>query len=80
MPEGLEGILRDRGEKADLSTVTLGPRGEWFLRTRNGKMYWGNASEEFDGLMEDLEDSSRSPFFVDFGDYGSYFVSHDRAE
>jgi hypothetical protein len=43
-------------------------------------MYWGNASEEFDGLMEDLEDSSRSPFFVDFGDYGSYFVSHDRAE
>jgi len=80
MPEGLVGILRDRGEKADLSTVTLGPRGEWFLRTRNGKMYWGNASEEFDGLMEDLEDSSRSPFFVDFGDYGSYFVSHDRAE
>lgn len=77
IPEGLESILQDRGSRADLETVTLGPGGEWFLQARNGKMWWGGASEEFDEFMEDLEESGRIPRFVDFGDYGSYFVTHE---
>ena len=77
IPEGLESILTDRGSRADLDTVTLGPGGEWFLKARNGKMWWGGASEGFDELMEDLEESGRIPRFVDFGDYGSYFVTHE---
>ena len=77
IPEGLERLLQDRRSKADLETVTLGPSGEWFVKARNGKMWWGGTSDDFDELMDYLEESERSPTFVDFGQYNAYFVTHE---
>jgi hypothetical protein len=77
IPEGLEALLQDRRSKADLDTVTLGPSGEWFMRARNGRMWWGGTSEDFDELMDYLEESGRTPTSVDFGEYSAYFVTHE---
>lgn len=77
IPEGLEEKLTDRGDMADLICVTLGPSGEWFLKARNGRMWWGDVSEELDELMDELKEEGRVPCYVDFGEYGSYFVAHD---
>ena len=51
--------------------------GEWFVKGRNGKMWWGGTSDDFDDLMDFLEESERSPTFVDFGQYNAYFVTHE---
>ena len=51
--------------------------GEWFVKGRNGKMWWGGTSDDFDDLMDYLEESERSPTFVDFGQYNAYFVTHE---
>lgn len=77
IPDGLEEKLTERGDMADLICVTLGPSGEWFLKARNGRMWWGDVSEELDELMDELKEEGRIPCYVDFGEYGSYFVAHD---
>lgn len=51
--------------------------GEWFVKGRDGKMWWGGTSDDFDDLMDYLEESERSPTFVDFGQYNAYFVTHE---
>ena len=40
-------------------------------------MWWGGTSDDFDDLMDYLEESERSPTFVDFGQYNAYFVTHE---
>ena len=77
IPEGLEALLQDRRSKADLETVTLGASGEWFVKAKNWRMWWGGTSDDFDELMDYLEESERSPTFVDFGQYNAYFVTHE---
>ena len=57
--------------------IYLQPSGEWFVKGRNGKMWWGGTSDDFDDLMDYLEESERSPTFVDFGQYNAYFVTHE---
>jgi hypothetical protein len=80
IPDALEDKLADRADRADLVCVTLGPKGEWFLRAENGRMWWGGISSELDQLIQDLLESGNYLSFIDFGDDGSYFVSYDDAE
>mmetsp|Transcript_17579 Transcript_17579/g.26640 ORF Transcript_17579/g.26640 Transcript_17579/m.26640 type:complete len:391 (-) Transcript_17579:66-1238(-) len=77
IPPDLIKKLHDREERPDLVCVTLGPRGEWFLRTENGRLWWGGISDELDELVESLLESDRYLNFLDFGDDGSYFLSYD---
>ena len=77
IPSGLEEKLQARGEVPDLACCTLGPEGEWFLKAKNGRMWWGEVSEELDDLMDELKEDGRIPCFLDFGEFGSYFVAHD---
>jgi hypothetical protein len=55
----------------------LGPSGEWFLRARNGRLWWGGTSEEMDNSIQELLDAGHYLNFLDFGEEGSYFISYD---
>lgn len=62
---------------SSIMCITLGPSGEWFLRTESGHMEWGGISEEMDEAVQQLlEDGHRLNYF-DFGEDLSYFVSYD---
>ena len=77
IPEELQLKLENREERADLRCVNLGPAGEWFLRAKNGRMWWGGISEEMDQSIQILLDDGHSLSFLDFGEAGSYFISYD---
>ena len=77
VPKDLLDKLEARKDKPDLVCVTLGPNGEWFLRARNGRMWWGNISEELDEMIQNLLESDRYLNFIDFGDDSTYFLSYD---
>lgn len=77
IPADLESKLEDRDDRADLRCVNLGPAGEWFLRARNGRMWWGGISEEMDQSIQALLDDGHCLSFLDFGESGSYFISYD---
>jgi hypothetical protein len=64
-------------EVDNLMCVTMGPRGEWFMRTENGRLFWGGISDELHELVQSLLEHNRYLNFMDFGEEGSYFVSHD---
>ena len=80
VPAGLEGELRrQRDAGRPLSCVSLGPAGEWFLRSAagDGQVRWGGAGSELDGALRRLIAAGRAVYFVDFGENSSYFVSYD---
>jgi hypothetical protein len=77
LPKDLIAKLKERSERPDLVCVTLGPKGEWFLRTENGRLWWGGIGEDLDDLIQSLLESDRYLNFLDFGEDGSYFVSYD---
>eukprot|EP00927_Polykrikos_kofoidii_P077206 TRINITY_DN74174_c0_g1_i1.p1 TRINITY_DN74174_c0_g1~~TRINITY_DN74174_c0_g1_i1.p1 ORF type:complete len:430 (-),score=54.07 TRINITY_DN74174_c0_g1_i1:90-1265(-) len=41
IPSGLAALMSERRNKSDLDFVSIGPTGEWFLRARNGRAWWG---------------------------------------
>jgi hypothetical protein len=55
----------------------MGPKGEWFMRTENGRLFWGGISRELDELIQSLLEQDRYLNFMDFGEDGSYFLSYD---
>jgi hypothetical protein len=77
IPEELEEKLKGREDRPDLKCVNLGPDGEWFLRARNGRLWWGGISDEMDESLQSLMDDGHCCNFLDFGDDGSYFISYD---
>lgn len=77
IPEELEEKLADRGDRPDLSCVNLGPNGEWFLRARNGRLWWGGISHELDTAIQELLAAGNYLNFLNFGEDGSYLVTYD---
>jgi hypothetical protein len=77
IPTDLVARLSARQEHALLSVVNLGPSGEWFLRSHDGRVGWGGVSIEMDEAVQDLLDDGHSINFLDFGENSSYFVSYD---
>jgi hypothetical protein len=77
IPESLEDKLASRDDRADLSIVNLGPSGEWFLKAKNGRMWWSGISNELDKVIAKILDSGNFLHNVDFGSDKSYFVSYD---
>jgi len=69
--------LKERGNLPDLVCVTLGPKGEWFLRAGNGRMWWGGISSELDELIQNLLKEDRYLNFLDFGEDGTFFLTYD---
>lgn len=77
IPESLEEKLASRDDKADLVAVNLGPGGEWFIKARNGRMWWSGITEDLDKVIADILKDGHYLEFLDFGESGSYFVSYD---
>jgi hypothetical protein len=77
IPSELVAKLSAQKESALLSVVHLGPSGEWFLRSQDGRVGWGGVSDEMHEAIQELLDDEHSIKFLDFGDNGSYFVSYD---
>lgn len=77
IPAELEEKLSGRQDRPDLVCVNLGPAGEWFLRARNGRLWWGGISDEMTESIQALLDDGHFLNFLDFGDDGSYFISYD---
>ena len=77
IPDALEEKLAARSDRPDLVCVNLGPNGEWFLKARNGRMWWGGVTDETDNAILDLLDAGHELSVIDFGEDGSYFVSYD---
>lgn len=77
IPESLEQKLASRDDRADLVTVNLGPSGEWFVKARNGRMWWSGISTELDRVIAKILNDGHYLHFLDFGEKGSYFVSYD---
>jgi len=77
IPIDLQEKLDARREKGDLKVCNLGPEGEWYLRARNGRMWWGGVSADLDAAVQDLLDTGHKVNFIDFGEDCSYFLSYD---
>jgi len=77
IPSSLEEKLAAREDRPDLAAVNLGPAGEWFLKAKNGRMWWSGISPELDQVIANILNSGNYLHFLDFGDNGSYFVSYD---
>lgn len=73
IPAGLENKLSDRGDRGDLTCVSLGPNGEYFLAARNGRRWWGGVSEELSNAIAPIQDRIS---FMDFGMDGSFMVRY----
>jgi hypothetical protein len=62
MPRNLDKLLEDRGDRADLEWVALGPSNEWCLKAKNERVWWGGVSEEVDDHL--------SRILIEDEDYG----------
>jgi len=72
VPHDLDKLLRQR-DKADLTCVSLGPDGEYFVSAQNGKAWWGGMNAENIAQMKPYKDRI---VFMDFGDNDSFFVRY----
>eukprot|EP00934_Nitzschia_sp_Nitz4_P003833 Nitzschia sp. Nitz4//scaffold48_size128905//8730//9950//NITZ4_003576-RA/size128905-processed-gene-0.71-mRNA-1//1//CDS//3329552910//3823//frame0 len=77
IPESLEKKLNARDDRADLVTVNLGPSGEWFVKARNGRMWWSGISADLDKVIAGILNAGHYLRFLDFGENGSYFISYE---
>jgi hypothetical protein len=77
IPVSLEEKLASRDDRADLATVNLGPGGEWFLKARNGRMWWSGISDKLDAVIVNILNAGHYLHFLDYGENSSYFVSYD---
>jgi hypothetical protein len=79
LPWGLEKLMRDRNYRADLLWAALGVSGEWCVKSKKGRLWWGNVSDEADEALADVtaEDSEREVRYVDFGTGDTYFILHE---
>jgi hypothetical protein len=78
VPQGLTDLIEERGcaaETADLVAVSLGPDGEWWLKARNGRTWWGGTSTQLDRCLQKYGRRG-SVTFVDFGRDDTYLVRY----
>ena len=75
IPSGLLVKLKERKNLQDVACVSLGPEGEWFLKAKNGRMWWGGVSSELDDEYNNVIARKMKLKFVSFGEDGSYFMT-----
>jgi len=78
IPMGLTMLLRDRGASNDITSITMGPSGEWFLQVENGDVWWGGVSKRIDNLFHSLTTGKdiKVPRLVVFGKHGSFIMTY----
>eukprot|EP00523_Entomoneis_sp_CCMP467_P014636 CAMPEP_0168772292 /NCGR_PEP_ID=MMETSP0725-20121227/3881_1 /TAXON_ID=265536 /ORGANISM="Amphiprora sp., Strain CCMP467" /LENGTH=484 /DNA_ID=CAMNT_0008821805 /DNA_START=1 /DNA_END=1456 /DNA_ORIENTATION=- len=81
IPQGLIDVIERRQRRGDLTCVSLGPNGEYYVAAKNGRSWWGGVSSKASKAIGNFGNRIR---FMDFGDdYTSssatrdVIVSHD---
>lgn len=78
IPDSLKQKLRDRDNRDDLVLVNLGPLDEWFIKARNGRMWWNGGSNDLEEAITDILEDGKYIHTIDFGENESFFLSfHD---
>ena len=76
--KGLDKLLDDRGNLADLLWVSLGPDNQWCLKARNGRVWWSGVSDEISEALFDITDARETDVkYISFGVDDSYFLLFD---
>ena len=71
--QGLLDLIKTRRHASDLSAVSLGPTGEWFLQAQNGRTWWGACAHVVDET-DDIQNQGGDIKFIDFGSDNSYVI------
>eukprot|EP00755_Sulcionema_specki_P013875 Sspe_Gene.55166::Locus_30373_Transcript_1_1_Confidence_1.000_Length_1480::g.55166::m.55166 len=70
IPDGLAHLLQSRQDRQDLTCVSLGDLGEWYVAARNGRWWAGG-----DDCTNRIPPASKNGVaFIDFGGQGTYFI------
>ncbi len=72
IPNGLDSKLKARQSRADLDRVSLGPNGEWFLRARNGRSWWGGVSDLFNSDAREVMKVGGDITDIQFGESATW--------
>lgn len=78
VPEGLIDALSSRQGRTGspkFNCVSLGPRGEYFMSTTDGRCWWGGLEKTAAERIQKIE-REHGITFLDFGDDGSYFLEY----
>ncbi len=74
----LDKLLTDRGNRADLVWVSLGPNNEFCIKAKNGRIWWGGVSEEIGELLFDITDGNEEVDYISFGVDETFFLTYHR--
>ena len=74
LPAGLDDLLAQRKNTADLKCVSLGPDGQWFVSAKNGRAWWGGL---FTSNYDIIAPYKNMVTFMEFGDDFSLFVRYE---
>ena len=74
VPEELVEIIESRQRKTDLVSVSLGPEGEYYLKVRNGRAWWGGMASS---ALADIDHVKDLVTFLQFGDNESYLCRYE---
>ena len=79
LPSQLIELLNRRGRISDLTCVSLGPKGEYFLKAKNGKAWLGGLSQDSlaKGRMPKLKQGHRCIKFMDFADDDTFLCRYN---
>jgi len=73
VPSGLSDLIENTLNEPELECVSLGPSGEYFVSTQDGRMMWGGMTTENADIANRNKDEIK---FMDFGDFNTFFVRH----
>lgn len=74
VPSGLVEFIKSRQDRSTgLECVSLGPAGEYFLRSKDGRACWGGMAHETLASIYKVEDRVK---FIDFGDKDAYLCRY----
>ena len=73
VPSGLSDLIENTLNESELECVSLGPSGEYFVNTQDGRMMWGGMTTENEDIANRNKDEIK---FMDFGDFNTFVVRH----
>ena len=73
IPAALVKLITSRNKRDDLTCVSLGPKGEYYMRARNGRAWWGNLESNNMASISKVKDCVQ---FMDFGDGDNFLCRH----
>jgi len=71
IPSALHDLIERRQQKTDIECLSLGPDGEYYLKAKNGRAWWGGVSTSTLNTIAKHKDNLT---FLDFGNDDTYLL------